>query len=122
MTSNCSPTDQQFHQLQPTQQLRTSSPTSLVSVSSYLAKLVEAELRRRGATAVGAVGEQGSEVDVAIAALLDVRTGIDELDDIAGRLARSAVAHGGSWHDVARSLGLTEKAAREEYAERPARR
>jgi hypothetical protein len=93
-----------------------------LSVSSYLAKLVQAELRRRGATAVGAVGEQGSDVDIAISALLDVRAGIDALDDIAGRLARSAVAHGGSWHDVARSLGLTETAAREAYAERPARR
>jgi hypothetical protein len=93
-----------------------------LSVSSYLARLVEAELRRRGATAVGTVSDQPSDVDVALAALLDVRAGIDDLDDIAGRLARSAAAHGASWHDVASSLQLTEGAAREAYAERPARR
>lgn len=93
-----------------------------LSVSSYLAKLVEAELRRRGATAVGTVSEQESDVDVAIAALADVRTAIEDLDDIAGRLARSATAHGASWHDVASSLQLTEKAARHAHAEPTARR
>lgn len=68
-----------------------------LSVSSYLAKLVEAELRRRGASAVGTFSEeQAGETDAAIAALVDVRVAIDELDDIAGRLARSATAHGAS--------------------------
>lgn len=42
------------------------------------------------------------------------------LDDIAGRLARSAVEHGGSWEDVASSLGLNRQAARKAY-ERPRR-
>jgi hypothetical protein len=86
-----------------------------LSVSSYLAKLVQAELRRRKATTVGTVNDPESEVDVAVAALVDIRTAIDELDNIAGRLARSATAQGASWHDVASSLRVTEKAAREAF-------
>jgi hypothetical protein len=67
-----------------------------IPVSVYLGKLVEAELGRRSETQVG-------EVDA------------DELDDIAGRLARSAAELGGSWRDVASSLGLAEDAARRAY-------
>jgi hypothetical protein len=44
-----------------------------------------------------------------------VRASIDDLDDIAGRLARSANELGGSWRDIASSLGLTEDAARRAY-------
>jgi hypothetical protein len=51
----------------------------------------------------------------AMVALSAVRASIDELDDIAGRLARSAAELGGSWSDVASSLGLTEGAARRAY-------
>lgn len=53
----------------------------------------------------------------AIAALETVRFSIDELDDIAGRLARSALAHGARWKDIASSLRLTETAARDAYAD-----
>ncbi len=53
--------------------------------------------------------------DQAVTALDEVRRSIDELDDIAGRLARSAIELGGSWSDVASSLGLAEDAARRAY-------
>jgi hypothetical protein len=53
--------------------------------------------------------------DQAMVALSAVRASIDELDDIAGRLARSAAELGGSWSDVASSLGLAEDAARRAY-------
>jgi hypothetical protein len=86
-----------------------------LSVATYLGKLVEAELRRRGALplAVAAAGDDPAQA--ALAALETVRLSIDELDQIAGRLARSAVAHGAPWQDVASSLRLTSKAAREAY-------
>lgn len=89
-----------------------------LSVSMYLGRLVEAELRRRRARPVSGVVEGASERDEAVTALIDVRLAIDELDAIAGRLARSATAHGASWRDVASSLKLTEKAAREAYRAR----
>src|SRR3954453_10343376 len=86
-----------------------------VSVSAYLAKLVQAELRRRPPAAVAAVARDATEVETTITALVDVRLAIDELDAIAGRLARAATTHGGSGRDVASSLQLTEKAARAAY-------
>jgi hypothetical protein len=53
--------------------------------------------------------------DEALGALAVVRASIDELDDIAGRLARSANQLGGSWGDIASTLRLTEDAARRAY-------
>jgi hypothetical protein len=92
-----------------------------LSVSGYLGRLVHAELRRRGATTAGQAPAGASEAELALAALVDTRAAIDDLDDIAGRLARSATAHGGSWRDVASSLRLTEHVARETYTSRQAR-
>lgn len=86
-----------------------------VSVSVYLGKLVEAELRRRKMSPAVAIDAEAPEASQAIDALAAVRLAIDELDDIAGRLARSAIEHGGSWKDVASSLGLTQQAARRAY-------
>jgi len=77
-----------------------------LSISAYLAKLVESELRRHSQTKIAAAPADAAPHDEAIAALEDVRRSIDELDDVAGRLARAAVAHGGSWADVASSLRL----------------
>jgi hypothetical protein len=84
-------------------------------VSVYLGKLVEAELGRRSETQLGAVASEAPPSDQAIVALAAVRASIHELDDIAGRLARSAAELGGSWSDVASSLGLAEDAARRAY-------
>jgi hypothetical protein len=86
-----------------------------ISVSSYLGKLVEAELKRRGGRAVANVEPEAPADQQAIAALAEVRTSIDELDQIAARLVRSAIEHGGSWSDVASALRLDEARAREAY-------
>lgn len=89
-----------------------------LSVSAYLAKLVHAELKRRGASSTGQVAADTGDAELALAALVDVRTAIDDLDDIAGRLARSATVHGASWSDVASSLRLAQEGARDAYAKR----
>ena len=89
-----------------------------ITVAAYLGKLVESELRRRKASPLAVGDAEQPEADQALAALAAVRLAIDELDDIAGRLARSAVEHGGSWEDVASSLGLSRRAAREAYEKR----
>lgn len=86
-----------------------------IPVSVYLGKLVEAELGRRSETRVSEVPAEAAPRDQAIVALSVVRTSINELDDIAGRLARLAAEFGGSWSDVASSLGLAEDAARRAY-------
>ena len=87
-----------------------------ISVAAYLGHLVEAELARRRGRSVEAVDPEAPPSDQAIAALAELRASIDELEAIAGRLARSAVAHGGSWADVASSLRLEPGQARAAYA------
>jgi hypothetical protein len=86
-----------------------------VSVSAYLGKLVEAELKRRRATALAHTHEQDPPPDVALDALATVRTSIDELDDIARRLARTATATGASWDEVGSALRIDPDAARSAY-------
>ncbi len=88
-----------------------------VTVAAYLGKLVESELRRRKASPLTVGDVEQPEADQALAALAAVRLAIDELDDIAGRLARSAVEHGGSWEDVASSLRLHHAAALQAYGQ-----
>jgi hypothetical protein len=88
-----------------------------LSISEYLGGLVEAELERREALA--AVPDVSApDYGQALTALAAVRASIDELDAIAGRLARSAVAHGGSWEDVASSLKLDPHQAEMAYSSR----
>jgi hypothetical protein len=90
-----------------------------ISVSAYLGRLVEAELKRREGRAVATITPEMPAPDQAIAALAEVRASIDELDDLACRLARSAVAHGAEWSDVASSLRLSPPGARRAYGARP---
>ena len=87
-----------------------------LSVSAYLAELVERELRRRAGRPLDAVSPEQPPAEQALAALVDLRLAIDELDHIAGRLARSAVAHGGSWADVGSRLRLSPQRAEQAYA------
>jgi hypothetical protein len=75
-----------------------------ISVAAYLGRLVDAEVRRRGGRPVSGVDAGAPPAEQAIFALAEVRASIDELDGIAGRLARAAIEHGGAWHDVASSL------------------
>lgn len=86
-----------------------------LSISAYLGRLVEAELKRREALGLVSVAAAPEE-EQALAALAAVRASIDELDAIAGRLARSAVAHGGSWDDVAGRLRLDRTRAEAAYS------
>lgn len=86
-----------------------------VSVAAYLGRLVETEVRRRAGRQVAGVSLDLAEPDQALAALAEVRASIDELDHIAGRLARAATAHGGAWADVGSSLRLSTEAARRAY-------
>ncbi len=86
-----------------------------ISVSAYLGKLVEAELKRRGGRAVTGVEPEAPADEQSIAALAEARASIDELDQIAGRLARSAVEHGGSWDDVASVLRIDRAQAQKAY-------
>lgn len=89
-----------------------------ITVAAYLGKLVESELRRRKASPLAVADADQPEPDQALAALAAVRLAIDELDDIAGRLARSAVEHGGAWEDVGSSLGIETSAAQRAYGRR----
>jgi hypothetical protein len=98
---------------------RQAALTRGISVSAYLGKLVEAELRRRSGRAVARVEPEAPANEQTIAALAEVRASIDELDGIAGRLARSAVDHGGSWSDVATALRLDAAQARAAYGVEP---
>ena len=91
-----------------------------VSVSTYLGKLVEAELKRRRTTPLARTSDADPTPDTALEALATVRATIDELDDIAGRIARSAIAPGASWNDVGASLRLASDAARSAYGASPA--
>src|SRR3954469_8752621 len=58
-----------------------------ISVSTYLARLVEAELARRRGRPVAAVDPEAPPTDQAVNALAEVRASIDELEKSAGRLA-----------------------------------
>jgi hypothetical protein len=86
-----------------------------ISVSAYLGKLVEEELKRRAGRHLAAVKPEAPADEQAIAALAEVRVSIKELDQIAGRLARSAVSHGGSWDDVATALRIDAPQAEKAY-------
>jgi hypothetical protein len=88
-----------------------------ISVSAYLGKLVEAELKRRGGRAVASIEPEAPVDEQAFAALSEVRASISELDDIAGQLARSAVAHGASWEDVGGALRIDPGKAARAYGE-----
>jgi hypothetical protein len=86
-----------------------------IPVSAYLGKLVESELKRRRTTALAQTHEQDPPPDVALDALATVRASIDELDDIAGRLARTAAGAGASWQEVGIALNLKPDVARSAY-------
>jgi hypothetical protein len=87
-----------------------------LSVTAYLGKLVEQELRRHSRSNLAKTAVDASPRDEAVAALEDVRRSIDEIDDVAGRLARAAIAHGGTWADVGSSLRIRAEVAQKAYA------
>lgn len=88
-----------------------------ISVAAYLGRLVETELARRRGRPIDVIDPDSPAPEQAVAALAEVRASIDELNAIAGRLARSAVVRGGSWADVGSSLRLDPDRARAAYEE-----
>src|SRR3954451_3080939 len=94
---------------------RQAALTQGISVLTYLAPLVEAEVSRRRGRPVAAVDPEARAAEQGASPLAAVRASLDELDKIAGRLARSAVAHGASWEDVGSSLRLDADKARAAY-------
>jgi hypothetical protein len=81
-------------------------------VSRYLGRLVEAELERRKTRPVRRVSGKAGAIEDGLAALREVRLAIDELDAIAGRLARETANRGRSWTDIGAALKLRPDAAR----------
>ncbi len=86
-----------------------------ISVAAYLGRLVEGEVKRRDGRLVAGIDYDAPEHDQALLALGEVRASINELDHIAGRLARSAATHGAPWEDIATSLRLSIDQARRAY-------
>lgn len=91
-----------------------------IPVSDYLAKLVERELARRPESKARLVALNAPPEEQALAALSDAREALLELDDIAGRLARTALELGGSWEEIGSSLGIAADTARRQW-EKPRR-
>jgi hypothetical protein len=89
-----------------------------LSVAAYLGKLVETEVKRRGATELARTREQDPPPDAALDALATVRATLDELHDVAGRLARTAVGTGASWNEVGESLRLPPADAIQAFEQR----
>jgi hypothetical protein len=77
--------------------------------------LLAAQLQRHEIRPVRRVSGTASAIDNGLAALRDVRLAIDELDAIAGRLARETVKRGGRCDDVGAALRLRPDAARTAY-------
>jgi len=89
-----------------------------ISASDYLAKLVERELARRPESKARLAALDAPPEQQALAALADARDVLLELDDIAGRLARSAYEHGASWKDIGSSLGVGAGSAQRFFEQR----
>jgi hypothetical protein len=100
---------------------RQAALTRGLSIAAYLAELVERELSRRAGRALDSIAPEQPPAEQALIALADLRLAIDELDLVAGRLARSAMAHGGSWDDIGSSLRLSPSHAQKAYASARAR-
>jgi hypothetical protein len=94
---------------------RQAALTQGISVAAYLGRLVDREVRRRRSSEVGRRVGRDAGAGSSAGGACEVGASIDELDRIAGRLARSATAHGGSWSDVATSLRLSPEQARRAY-------
>jgi hypothetical protein len=92
--------------------------TQGISIAAYLGRLVEREVDRREDRQVAGIALDAPEPDQALLALEEVRASIDELDQIAGRLARSAATQGAPWEDIGSTLRLSADRARRAYEHR----
>jgi hypothetical protein len=89
-----------------------------ISVSTYIGQLIGREVKRQRPEAVERIDVEAPMGDQALEALAAVRANIDELTDIAGRLARIAMDGGSSWERVGKRLRMTARDARAAF-ERP---
>lgn len=89
-----------------------------IAVSTYLGRLVEAEVNRRHAPGVDRIDPHAPLEDQSLNALAAVRAQIDELTEIAGRLSRMALDAGSSWERVSARLRMSAADARRAFSER----
>lgn len=90
-----------------------------ISVSEYLGRLVQAELKRRSGREVAEITPETPAAEQTLVALAEVRASIDELDGIAARLARSAIDHGSTWEEVGKKLRIAPSQAEASYGKSP---
>jgi hypothetical protein len=86
-----------------------------ISVSEYLGRLVQRELKRRAGREVANVTPEMPAGEQALAALAEVRASIDELDGIAGQLAWSAIQNDRTWGEVGEKLRIPSERAKSSY-------
>lgn len=86
-----------------------------ISISTYLGRLVAAETKRRHAPGVEAIDPDAPLEAQSLDTLAAVRLNVDELADIAGRLARMAMDAGSSWERVARVMRVSPSDARHAF-------
>lgn len=86
-----------------------------IALSTYLGRLVAAETKRRRAPGVDAMDPAAPLEAQSLDALAAVRCNIDELTDIASRLARMAMDADSSWERVARVMRVSPSDARRAF-------
>lgn len=86
-----------------------------ISISTYLGRLVAAETKRRHAPGVETIDPDAPLQVQSLETLAAVRLNIDELTDIAGRLARMAIDAGSSWERVAKAVRVSPSDARHAF-------
>lgn len=86
-----------------------------IALSTYLGKLVAAEAKRGRVPEVETIDPAAPLQTQSLDALAAVRSNIDELTDIASRLARMAMDAGSSWERVARVMRVSPSDARRAF-------
>jgi hypothetical protein len=86
-----------------------------LTVSEYLARFVVAETARERAPSVARIDPDAPIKDQSLEALSAARENIDELTDIAGRLARAAFYAGCAWPAIGERLRMSEADVRRAF-------
>src|SRR3954447_8260544 len=86
-----------------------------IAISTYLGRLVVAEVKRRHAPGVERIDPQAPLADQSLNALAAVREQIDELTEIAGRLSRMAMDAASSWYRVGQQLRMNPRDAQQAF-------
>jgi hypothetical protein len=88
-----------------------------ITISTYIGRMVTSETERQRAPGIERIDPHAPLEDQSLNALDVARGQIDELTDIAGRLARMALDAGSSWESVAQRLRMSPADARRAFAE-----